>query len=392
MGDASPPHDPARVDAAELAELRARLAEAEETLRAIRTGEVDAFVIDGKRGERVYTVEGAERPYSLLVEAMSEGAAIILADGTILFTNGRLAEMASVPRERILGKPFQALLAEGSIATFEALVRRATEGRATGEVQLRAGEREAPVLLSIRSMEDANVPSLSLVATDLTEQKRNDEMVAQEKLARSILDQAADGIVVCDPQGRILRASVGAHRLCGQNPLLRRFADVFRLHPTVELERGGPVQGVEAQLRRDDGKELDLLVSAAPLHGASGERLGQVYTLTDLTERRRVERERDRLLVREREARREAEAASRAKDEFVAVLSHELRTPLTALLSWLTLLQQGKLAEPERARALATIERSARAQAQMIEDLLDASRIATNKLHLDRAPVDLAAV
>jgi len=92
------------------------------------------------------------------------------------------------------------------------------------------------------------------------------------------------------------------------------------------------------------------------------------------------------------DARRTAEAANRAKDEFLATMSHELRTPLNAVLGWIQILQSGAASESNRARALATIERNARAQGQIINDLLDVSRIVTGKLHLTVEPVDLCGV
>ncbi|HLY37856.1 MAG TPA: ATP-binding protein, partial [Candidatus Binatia bacterium] len=99
-----------------------------------------------------------------------------------------------------------------------------------------------------------------------------------------------------------------------------------------------------------------------------------------------------RLYEAERAARRGAEAASRAKDEFLSVVSHELRTPLSPILTWTRMLREHRLGEDKRARALATIERCARTQAQLIEDLLDVSRIVAGKLRLDLRPVRLAAV
>lgn len=108
--------------------------------------------------------------------------------------------------------------------------------------------------------------------------------------------------------------------------------------------------------------------------------------------RRRAEAERDQLLIREREARYEAESANRMKDEFLAVVSHELRTPLNAMLGWLQLMRAGVLPEERREHALETVERNAKIQAQLVEDLLDLSRIITGKLRLEIRPVDLTAV
>ncbi len=108
--------------------------------------------------------------------------------------------------------------------------------------------------------------------------------------------------------------------------------------------------------------------------------------------RKQAEEERARLLVREQLAREEAEAANRNKDEFLATLSHELRTPLTAILGWSHLMRSKKLNEEEVNRALQTIERNARSQSQLIDDLLDVSRIITGKLSIDRSRINLSKV
>jgi signal transduction histidine kinase/DNA-binding response OmpR family regulator len=112
----------------------------------------------------------------------------------------------------------------------------------------------------------------------------------------------------------------------------------------------------------------------------------------EIAERKQAEEERAQLLVREQAARAEAEQANRTKDEFLATLSHELRTPLSAILGWSHLVRSGKLDESQMSRALETIERNARSQSQLIDDLLDVSRIITGKLQIEPRPVDLNVV
>jgi PAS domain S-box-containing protein len=123
---------------------------------------------------------------------------------------------------------------------------------------------------------------------------------------------------------------------------------------------------------------------------------GKPYRLAglgwDVTGRKRAEEEREHLIEREHAARTEAEEANRIKDEFLATLSHELRTPLTAMLGWLLMLRGNRLDAETSSHALETVERNARAQAQLIEDLVDVSRIAGGKLHLEVQPVDLVSV
>jgi len=112
----------------------------------------------------------------------------------------------------------------------------------------------------------------------------------------------------------------------------------------------------------------------------------------EITERKQAEESRAEMLLREQAARADAEQANRTKDEFLATLSHELRTPLSAILGWSHLVRTGKLDEPQLSRAFETIERNARSQSQLIDDLLDVSRIITGKLQIEPRPVDLCAI
>lgn len=112
----------------------------------------------------------------------------------------------------------------------------------------------------------------------------------------------------------------------------------------------------------------------------------------EITERKQAEEERAKLLILEQAARAEAEQANRTKDEFLATLSHELRTPLSAILGWSHLVRTGKLDEPQMSRAFETIERNARSQSQLIDDLLDVSRIITGKLQIEPRSTDLCSV
>ncbi|MEZ4410993.1 MAG: ATP-binding protein [Polyangiales bacterium] len=153
-------------------------------------------------------------------------------------------------------------------------------------------------------------------------------------------------------------------------------------------------QAAEVQLQRVPGAALEtrwLTFIYQPIV-EDGAVTGIFVQGHDVTEQKLREAERDALYERERAARAEAEQANRLKDEFLATVSHELRTPLSAMLGWVQLLRAGSLPPERRDHALATVERNARAQAQLIEDLLDMSRILAGKLRLDVAPVEVDAV
>lgn len=136
--------------------------------------------------------------------------------------------------------------------------------------------------------------------------------------------------------------------------------------------------------------EVGSAIFEQSVHYIAESRLIRSY-LVDISDRKQAEKERELLLVREQAARSEAEAANRMKDEFLATLSHELRTPLNAMLGWTTLLRTRKFDETTTARALETIDRNAKSLAQLIEDVLDVSRIIRGKLRLNLRPVELVS-
>lgn len=282
--------------AADVQHLRAELAEAREALHAIRSGAVDGVVVAGWRGEQVYTLSGADRVYRQLIETMSEGAVILSSAGHILYCNARLAEVLGLPLDRVLGTALLDYLPSADRRAVDAMLAQARAEPSRREINLKStDERLVPVYLSASSLPTEEAEMLfCLVLTDLTEKKSHEQVVARERLARLILEQAAEAIVVCDEQGRVVRASQAAERLCDGSPLLRRFPDMFPLrtgaYDTFDLVRvmqGETLRNVEVALDRE-GEELALILNAGPL--LSGKQiLGCVVTLTDITGRKRKE-------------------------------------------------------------------------------------------------------
>jgi PAS domain S-box-containing protein len=149
---------------------------------------------------------------------------------------------------------------------------------------------------------------------------------------------------------------------------------------------------IEVRFQRvSDGHYRWHLLRAVP-EKQKGRIQGWIATATDIEQRKRDEEARGRLLAQEQLAREEAQAANRMKDEFLATVSHELRTPLTAILGWIRIMRSGKLDPAKFARATEVIERNGRAQAAIIDDILDVSRIITGKLRLELDAIDLPAL
>jgi len=163
----------------ELKRLQTRLAETEATIKAIRSGDVDAIVVEGPKGSRIFTLQSPEEPYRILAERMNEGAATLTAEGTILFCNQRLADMVGVPSERLVGSALHTILHTEERADVAELVRLALNGDIRAERHLlRNDGTTLPVQLSLSRIPiEESGRGLCLVATDLTEQKRAQDEV-----------------------------------------------------------------------------------------------------------------------------------------------------------------------------------------------------------------------
>jgi PAS domain S-box-containing protein len=286
----------------EVEELGLRLEEANQALEAIRTGQVESLVVEGPGGPRIFSLEGADHAYRVLVEAMNEGAATLSEDGTILYCNARFAEMVDAPLERVMGSAIYRFLPDRSRQVFEALGRDASGGEGRGELELVSQRGQVvPAYLSVSVIHEDGRRRLCLVVADLRAQKRNEEILAAGRLARLVLEQAADVIVVCDENGRVIQGSSSAAELCAGNPLLAPFEKAFPLvrstadeqdrqeSPLAKAMRGEVLRAVPASLIRRDGSKAFVLVSAKGLRGSDDRTIGCVVTLVDVTGHRRAE-------------------------------------------------------------------------------------------------------
>ena len=167
-----------RASGDEIDSLRLRLQEAEETIAAIRAGAVDGFVIQHGPGEhRVYTLEGAERPYRILVENMQQGAATLSAEGRIVYANRCLAELVGLPLERMIGRPLADIVLDGD-QTCAALIRDGASGAAQAEAFLRGpSNHPVPALLTLNTMLPESGTAFGLLVTDLTAQRHQERLL-----------------------------------------------------------------------------------------------------------------------------------------------------------------------------------------------------------------------
>jgi len=290
-------------------ELRMQLQEAQETLQAIRSGEVDALVVDGPHGEQIFSLKSADYGYRVLIEEMQEGAVTLAEDGIILYANQFMEKMLGTKLERIIGTAMEPFVYPPDRPTFQALLKRAGHNHASAELRLVTGKGEPiPSYLSANSLSIDNVTTFCLVLTDLRDQKRQERILVEERLSRSIIDQSADALIVCDDRGSVIRASRVAFDLVGGNCLARQFDDVFELHvrpagdgpsePDSEFElftidhllAGKRFHSCEAFIAKDGVCTNHLLLSAAPLLDDSARVVGGIVNLADISEKVKIEK------------------------------------------------------------------------------------------------------
>ncbi|MGE3179518.1 MAG: ATP-binding protein [Vicinamibacterales bacterium] len=212
------------------------------------------------------------------------------------------------------------------------------------------------------------------------------------------LRSTTDAVLVTDRDGRVSLMNRAAEELTGwteEAALGRPATEVFVTRADEATD--GEIAADEGALRdavlvRRDRSRTPVEHMESTIRGDRDEAVGTIKTFRDISARKAIDAERDGLLKREQQARAAADAANRLKDEFVATMSHELRTPSAAMLGWLRLLKSGRMSAEQTARAIESLERNAKAQAALLDDLLDMSRIVHGTLTLDKQPTDLMAV
>src|SRR5262245_11352389 len=249
---------------------------------------------------------------------------------------------------------------------------------------------EGRMVLTIATFSD--IAERKLAEAALRESEERFEKAFQASPDALVISRIADGVVLEVNDSFVSLSGYPRDETIGKSTLqLGLYADPsFRERALKILQEQNVVRDFELTMRQGSGEMRWILFSAEPM-----DLRGEHCWLTigrDITERKHAEEERERLLRQEKEAREEAETASRMKDEFLATVSHELRTPLTAILGWASMLNRGILSQIQMRHALEVIERSARLQAGLVDDMLDTSRIITGRLKLDAHPIEIGRV
>jgi len=354
-----------------------------------------------KRAAEVLTV--ARDDARKILDTMPTPVLVISSDGRVQSTNASFFNMFQVGREDTEGKLLSELC-DGSwnipsmLAGMESAL---TKGLALRDFEVeqdfpRIGHKHLVLHATVTRFTGAGANTALLAIEDITERKKGAEALRQsEERYRHLLENANDGVLIVNQDRTIGFANRRIEAMFGYAPgelnnqeyeilVPEQYRETHRKHHVAFLrnpEARDMGRGVDLYGRRKDGSIFPAEISLSPMSMDSSTMITAI--VRDISERKRMEEERQGLLVRETNARREAERASQSKDEFLATLSHELRTPLTTILSWAQVLRLGRIDSQKTNQALTMIERSAKDQAQLIDDLLDVSRIQAGKFSLD---------
>lgn len=350
-------------------------------------------------------LQASEERYRRLIETANEGILIQDALGRINYANSRMTQMLGYRIEEMLERSIFDFIDSVSRLEAQYQSKQPLQG-ITEQNDVRFRCKDGSVLWAIVSTSPILgktgelVGTLSMI-TDVTDRKQaEDALRASQVLFESFMNHSPVTAFIKDSTGRYVYVNQVLEHLFNRKLadwVGKTDFDIFpsdaaqqwRNNDLLVLTTLRTMQTLET-VPYDDGEHYYISFKF-PVTDVSGrELLGGVSI--DITELKRLEAERNQLLVQEQTARAEAERANRLKDEFLAVVSHELRTPMTAIVGWTGMLQTGMLDSDRATLALETIERNANLQMQLIEDLLDVSRIVRGELSLNYGSVNLVEV
>ncbi len=358
-----------------------------------------------ERARAVEELRQSEAEFRQLANAMPQIVWVYDAVGTLEFVNDRWTEYTGLTLEQSRDRTqTQQIMPPEDTQQLQTDLMRALETRSPYQSQFRLIQPDGSYFYFLTRAipifnQQGHVRKWYGTSTDITGLKKLEEELRQKNAILNVINESAPTpIFVKDRQGRIIFANPATLEVLGKSAaeVIGRFDS--DLYPNLEdaarvmandrrIMESGQMEVVEES---PDGIRT-FLGMKAPYRNEAGEVIGLIGIANDISDRVQLERDRERVLQQEQANREAAENANRIKDEFLAVLSHELRSPLNPILGWAKLLQTRKFDEARTAEALATIERNAKLQSELIEDLLDVSRILQGKLRLNACPVNLAA-
>ncbi|AFY87700.1 ATP-binding protein [Chroococcidiopsis thermalis] len=338
----------------------------------------------------------AARREQIILERVTDAFIAFDREFRYTYVNPAAAKLTQKTPEELLGKTLWEVFPDTIGSRFESEYRRAL----FEQVKVEFEEYYQPYDMWVEVHAYPSSSGLSLYYRDISDRKQAEEALRKsEELKGRILESSQDCIKVLSLDGRLLYVNTGGLALLEiDNPtafLDTNWLDYWQgedrqsAEAAIAVAKAGNVGQFQGFCPTAKGKPKWWDVIITPIRDASGI-VAQLLSISrDITKQKQDAAEREQLLEQERLAREEAQAANRIKDEFLAVLSHELRSPLNPILGWTKLLRSRKFDAQATDRALETIERNAKLQTQLIEDLLDVSRILQGKMALNITSVNL---
>ncbi len=361
-----------------------------------------------ERKQAEAALKESEERFRKFFEEAPIGICVVELDGRFLKVNKTYCEMLGYAEQELHQLTFANITHSEDVATDIGYAEQLFKGEIPSyQIEKRYIKKSGEILwvnltATMISQQGGKVSYGLGMVEDITERKRTQEALQETNETLQALIQACPlAITVFSlDDGKVKMWNPAAESIFGwsEQEVLGRFLPSVPEDKHEEflanldfVRQGKALTSVETRRQKKGGSSIDISVWAARLRDAKGN-VSCMSIVADISDRKRLEKEREQLLAREQAAREEAEAANRMKDEFLATLSHELRTPLNAMLGWTQMLRTRKFNEATTARALETIDRNTRSLATLIEDILDVSRIIRGKLHLNLSPVELVSV
>ncbi|MBV9527576.1 HWE histidine kinase domain-containing protein [Sphingomonas sp.] len=320
-------HSPAEPDAGTEQDLRRRLSEAEETLRAIRDGEVDALVVRGPNHDEVSAL-GGENSYRAFMQAMDIGAAAVDGSGKLIYANGALVDLLGAQAPDLQNADLATHLGPDGAAALRRLLEHSGPDRRSEQLSLESPSGERHVEVTAAPLELVFGRGYALTFTDVTERVEAAAASESERIGRAVMASSNDAVVVCDDKGVITHANAKVRQFCISGCVGKHFEVAFELsfpvssgligaREVVELALSGSnVRAVEANLAGGD-RARHVVVSASPLRSSGGTIGGCIVALADVTEQRATDRKQKLLM---------GELTHRVKNTLTLVLSIANRT------------------------------------------------------------------
>jgi PAS domain S-box-containing protein len=417
---------------AENEQLRIQLEEAQETLDAIRRGEVDGLVVSTPKGEQVYSISGAEKPYRILIEKMREGAITLSDDNTVLYANNGFARMLKYPLEKIVGINVESLIPPVQLKIFKDLLAECRSGNANSlarEISFKCSDGSlVPTQISVNSLDMDRTLTTFIVVTDLTQhmdeeirrftaqlEKAQVALYSSEQRWATTLSSIGDAVIATDMAGKVTFMNGVAQELTGwihKEALGKAVNDVFHIvnektreaveTPIDRVIANSKIVGLAEHtvLIQKGGAQIPIDDSGAPIRDRNGNIVGVVLVFRDITERREAEDIREKtqvkleenaILLEEYANQMEALANERAKQlqdserlaaigQTAGMVGHDIRNPLQAISGDLYLTREELKSFPESEskrsmdESLGAIEENIYYINKIVSDLQDFTR------------------